>query len=658
MKVIKPLSVIPVFLFLCFMLINLGVSVSNAQESKHTLNANSDLTPVKLQLKWQHQFQFAGYYAAIEQGFYQQAGLDVTLIEPQIGTDPIQTVLNGQADFGVGTSEILLHYHQGAPLVVLAAIMQHSPLALAALSQHGVTNIHQLAAAPMMVEPNSLELLGYLKKEGVDIRQLQLVEHNFVVDDLLSGQVKSQSVYITDEPYLFAQKGLAMQYFQPIMAGIDFYGDNLFTSKTLLKQNPDLVEAFRQASLKGWAYAMDHPQQIVELIYSHYSQRKTRENLLFEAEKMRELMRPDLVELGYMNPGRWQHIAQVYAEMGLLPPQIELDGLLYQTPDIAYQKLKRQFYYAGLLILFIAALAALFYRQYHLANVSKKRFQALFLNAPISLIEIEPQGKILHWNRQAERTFNYPAQEAIGQNVFDLLVDQADIPAIKAVVTQAYEQNKITQSENDNHCKNGETLLCQWTNMPFNSDLKQNKRILCMARDITQEKHMADQLYRAAHYDSLTGLPNRRLMLDLLKQAISQASKQHTALAILFIDLNGFKAINDNHGHQVGDDVLKIVAQRIPEVLQRGDLFGRLSGDEFLVVIRSDGDSNDIQTQIEKIRHNLQQPMQTNHLTLQISASIGLSRYPQDAQDIEQLVRIADQSMYKVKAQHKTHTTE
>ena len=98
--------------------------------------------------------------------------------------------------------------------------------------------------------------------------------------------------------------------------------------------------------------------------------------------------------------------------------------------------------------------------------------------------------------------------------------------------------------------------------------------------------------------------------------------------------------------------MLKIVAKRIPQTLQQTDLFGRLSGDEFLVVINPVTDATAIQTQIETIRHSLAQPMQTDQHTLHISASIGVSLYPQDAQDIEQLVRIADQSMYKVKAQH------
>lgn len=105
-----------------------------------------ELISVRLQLKWQHQFQFAGYYAAIEKGYYREHGLDVSLIEAGPGVDPIQVVLDGEAEFGVGTSELVLTHHRGEPVIVLAVIMQHSPLAIAALNTPQISNIHQVAS--------------------------------------------------------------------------------------------------------------------------------------------------------------------------------------------------------------------------------------------------------------------------------------------------------------------------------------------------------------------------------------------------------------------------------------------------------------------------------------------------------------------------------
>jgi len=612
--------------------------------------------PIKLQLKWQHQFQFAGYYAAIAQGYYDDVGLDVSLIEAKPGINPIQQVLEGHADFGVGTSELLLNVNRGDPLVVLAVIMQHSPLALATLASSGITNIHQLAGQPMMIEPNSLELFAYLKSEGIDLQKLQLIEHNHLCTRLLNAEIGAMSVYTTDEPFAFSQLGQDVQLFRPSMAGIDFYGDNLFTTQTLLKQQPGLVEKFREASLKGWQYAMQHPEEMIELLSSEYASNKSQAHLRFEAEKMRDIMRPDLVEIGYMSLGRWQHIAQTYSQLGLLPERFAVEDMLYQAPDLAYQQLKQQLYYVLGLLVGLGLLAALFYHQFHLARVRQKRFEALFLNAPISLIEIDQQGKVFNWNREAENTFKYSQREAVGKNVFNLLVATQDVEAVKSVVNEAFNQNRITFSENSNQRKDGENLLCLWSNMPFESGHRNSKRILCMARDITQEKQLAAQLYYSAHYDNLTGLPNRALLLNLLKDAIADSKRYKSNLGVLFIDLNAFKAINDTCGHAVGDQVLIQSGLRIQQALRENDIVGRLSGDEFVAIIKNLNEPADIKKVVATIMRSVEQTIVVDELTLAISASIGTSVYPHESEDIQELLDRADQSMYRAKAESKQLT--
>ncbi len=615
--------------------------------------AATDLTPVKLQLKWQHQFQFAGYYAALSQGFYRQAGLDVTLLEAHAGQDSIQCVLDGKAEFGVGTSELLLHYREDDPVVILAAIMQHSPLALATLKSSVISNIHQVASQPLMLEPNSSELMAYLKNEGVDLERLQLVEHSHEIHDLIDGKVKVMSIYTTDETYEFEQKGLKYQLFRPVMSGIDFYGDNLFTTQAMIDQHPKLVEAFRQASLQGWKYAMQHPEEIADLILSDYSQRKSREHLLYEAGSMRELMKPDLVEIGYINPGRWQQIAYTYAQLGLLPETFDAGAMIYQTSDSAYQKLKQRLYYVVGGLVFMVLLAAIFYRQYHLANIRREQFQGLFENAPISLLEMDTDGVIHNWNKEAENTFHYSAKEAIGQNAFDLIVPQEEANSVNRIVDSAWASKQVVQLENTNVRKDGRRLLCQWSNMPFETEHKNEMRVISMARDITLEKEMEEKLYYAAHYDELTGLPNRSLVLNLLKEALADAKRHQTEMAILFIDLNDFKAINDTHGHLAGDEVIIQTANRIQQTVRESDLVGRLSGDEFLVVIKDLKSEEHLATVKTKIAEAIEQGILIEALRLTITASIGASLYPRDAEDIQQLISIADQAMYKVKAAYK-----
>ncbi|WP_373020103.1 ABC transporter substrate-binding protein [Thiomicrorhabdus sp.] len=614
------------------------------------LASPAGLTPVKLQLKWHHQFQFAGYYAALEKGYYRDAGLNVTLLEAGVGKDSIQAVLNDEAEFGVGTSEVLLNYYLGEPVVVLAAIMQHSPLALATLKSSGISNIHQLATQKMMIEPNSAELFAYLRNEGIDFDRLKLVEHTHHTQDLIDGKVKAMSIYTTDETFDFDSKGIDYQLFRPIASSIDFYGDNLFTTQDMIDRNPELVEAFRKASIEGWKYAMQHPEEIIDLILSKYSQRKTREHLRYEAEKMRDVMEPDLVEIGYFNPGRWQHIAYTYNQLGVLPEKFDVDGMLYQpNNDRAYQELKLRFYWAIGILLVVMLLAGIFYRQYHLANIRRKQYESLFLNAPVSLMEIDQKGVIYNWNLEAENTFQYSAKEAIKQSAYDLILPKEEIASIEKLIASTWQNGVITHFENQNIRKDGQALLCKWSNMPFESEYENQQRVICMARDITTEKALEERLYHAAHYDDLTGLPNRALVLSLLKDAMADAKRHETQLAILFIDLNKFKDINDTCGHLVGDEVLRVSAVRIQQALRQNDLVGRLSGDEFLAVIKDLKNNDHVQAVIDKIYQTLEPEIVFEDLVLNVSASIGVSLYPQDAKEVQELIRIADQSMYKVK---------
>ena len=287
------------------------------------------LEKVTLQLKWLHQIQFAGYYAAQEMGFYREAGLEVDIREALPGSDPISLVLQGQAQYGVGTSSLLLRRKQGAPVVVLGVIFQHSPLVFLARGTPEISSVHDLTGRRVMIEPLSDELLAYLRQEGVKPESLSGLDHSFDPKDLLAGRVDAISAYITDEPYFLDKARFPYLTLTPRSAGIDFYGDNLFTTEAELGRRPDRARAFLEASLKGWRYAMSHPEEIADLIIRRYGERHGRDYLLYEARQMQPLIQPDLVELGYMNPGRWHHIAATYASLGMLPADFPLEGFLY-----------------------------------------------------------------------------------------------------------------------------------------------------------------------------------------------------------------------------------------------------------------------------------------------------------------------------------------
>ena len=297
------------------------------------------LEKVVLQLKWTHQFQFAGYYAAVEQGYYRDAGLEVELREALPEQDTAREVTKGAADFGVGTSNLILLRAQGEPVVVLGVIYQHSPFVLISTEASGIRDIHELSQRTVMMEKDAAELLAYFKHEGIDLSKVDVVPHSFRLDDLLENKVQGMACYSTDQPFFLKQMGVGYRVFNPRAGGIDFYGDNLFTTEKQIKEHPERAKRFLDASLRGWKYAMAHQEEMVDLILAKYPQKHSREHLLFEAAETVKLVHPELIELGYINPGRWRNIANTYADLGFLKGDVDLRGFIYERdpkPNLAW----------------------------------------------------------------------------------------------------------------------------------------------------------------------------------------------------------------------------------------------------------------------------------------------------------------------------------
>jgi two-component system sensor histidine kinase/response regulator len=293
-------------------------------------SAAQALDVVTLQLKWLHQFQFAGYYAALEKGFYRDAGLEVEIREGGPNVDAVEDVVAGRADFGVGTSGALIARARGQKVLVLAAVFQHSPAILLVPRRAGVTSVFALQDRLLMDTPGSEDIAAMLKLAGVDYAKMPRIKHNGDPRDLVNGKADAMVAYSTNEPFVLEQLGVPYLAFSPRASGIDFYSDNLATSERQIEAHPARVAAFRAASLKGWQYALSHREEIVDLILRRYSQRKNREALLFEANQTEVLVQPDLIELGYQNPARWQAIAETYHSLGMLPEAKVPQGLMYR----------------------------------------------------------------------------------------------------------------------------------------------------------------------------------------------------------------------------------------------------------------------------------------------------------------------------------------
>jgi len=288
---------------------------------------------ITLQLKWNHQFQFAGYYAAIEQGYYREAGLDVHLREAVFGKDPVQAVIHGEAEYGVGTSSLLLNRAGGAPVVVLGVVFQHSPFVL--ITHEAVNDLHALLGKRIMLDINGSEVIAMLQRSGLSPDSYAHIEQTFDTVSWLQGDVDAMSAYITDEPYELSQRGIAYHIFNPVSFGVDFYGDNLFTTEQEILKHPQRVQAFRNASFKGWTYAMQHPDEMIQLITTKYHSQQPVAKLHYEANTMQSLLEHGFIPAGYMYAERWQSIVSTYQTLGLLPANFNLQGFIYH-PEVNF----------------------------------------------------------------------------------------------------------------------------------------------------------------------------------------------------------------------------------------------------------------------------------------------------------------------------------
>jgi PAS domain S-box-containing protein len=473
-----------VFWLLFFNLTHLNAQASEVKEK--------GLQDVTLSLKWTHQFQFAGFYIAKELGFYQQAGLNVTFLEAEPAIDPIQRVLDGQADFGVGTSDLILNYAAGDPVVLLGVTMQHSPLGLLTINPE-IQSMRNLFGKKIMIEENSAELFALLELNGLKREDFILHRHHLSLNDLISKKVDAMSIYKTTELADIMAKGIDFKVFYPTDSGIDFYGDNLFTTQAMVEQNLPLVEGFREASYRGWQYAMQNPDEAIRLILEKYVTNRTYEQLHFEAQIMRELMESNRIYPGKMTLSHWERMAQTYKDLGYITIIPDIQGMLY-FPEVKLAEMHHSLIKLtraiGLLLIILLILLAIVAYLY----LNRKFYQTLVQNVPLGLMVLDKDYQIKKWNKRAEQMFGWSKEEVINRSVFDFLVAHQDITGVRATLNKVlYDQIK-RQLINKNYTKSGEIITCSWTNTRVGEN--GSKRIICMAIDLSEPaelEHLASQ---------------------------------------------------------------------------------------------------------------------------------------------------------------------
>ncbi|WP_054544429.1 diguanylate cyclase domain-containing protein [Aeromonas dhakensis] len=624
---------------------------------------------VTVQLPWQHQFQFAGYYAAQAKGFYRAAGLDVTLRPAMTGTDVVNEVMSGNAQFGISGSDLLLARASGQPIVVLASMLQHSPLVLLTLERPDIRQPADLAGKRLMLEPGSQELQIYLNRHTPPESWIKQ-PYRQGLKALLAGKTDAISAYSTTEPFYLAKMGIPYRVFSPRSIDFDFYGDNLFTSERELNSRPERVYAFQQATLKGWRYAMDNPAEMIDWIVTKYPSGAGRDLLQFEADTTRELMQPDLVEPGYMQPERWQQIARNYLDAGLLSALPDLEHFLY-NPDRERIRQQRQLLdksvaVAMLITLSLLTLLGIFCYLYLRLRQEARGRQRLTRELAQSeqhyRFVAENSADVIWTMDTTTLRFRYvsPAiQPLSGYDPTDVLtlplrqlIPETSRKQLRAELSGSlaawqrgdHEQTRCVIRTQLRH-KEGHLVATETITTLHGNEQGQPDAILGVTRDITERAAREEMMRRLAFYDPLTNLPNRRLLQQRLKEVMEGKVAQ---LALLFIDLDHFKPINDTFGHETGDVLLNMVAERMRHCVRERDLVARLGGDEFVILLPDTGD--EALTVADHLHQRLRHPFRIDEeQELRISSSIGVALYPEHGTDPKTLMHHADQAMYQAK---------
>jgi diguanylate cyclase (GGDEF)-like protein/PAS domain S-box-containing protein len=273
-------------------------------------------------------------------------------------------------------------------------------------------------------------------------------------------------------------------------------------------------------------------------------------------------------------------------------------------------------------------------------------------NTPLALVEWSADMRVKRWSPQAAAIFGWSPGEVLGHTAGDFgLVHAESLESVRAHIGQLSQGNeRRNRILSRNMTKDGRVIWCQWYNSALYDDHGRLTSILSLAEDVTARMDAEEQLRQAAVHDALTGLPNRNSLAARLEHAIMRVNRSGDRLALLFIDLDRFKKVNDTLGHAAGDEVLRQAAARIRASVREVDTVARLGGDEFVVLLETDVRVDTPGIIGERIRMGFQSPFDWKGTEVRCGASIGVSLYPDHARDSAALLASADEAMYREKS--------
>ena len=283
-------------------------------------------------------------------------------------------------------------------------------------------------------------------------------------------------------------------------------------------------------------------------------------------------------------------------------------------------------------------------------TVSKKYVDNIIKNMTGGLVVVSPSGTIQTVNQVTLAMFGYNEDELLGKMAATLLTPEDESLFSSSLINTLEKNGPMKDREITCLTKNGRRFPAHFSGSAMHHEAGSLEGIICVFNDITELKKAEHTLKKMAHYDALTGVANRNLFFEKLENSIREAQREERIFALLYLDLDKFKAINDSMGHEIGDLVLKTVASRLQEVVRTGDMVARMGGDEFTIILNALHSPADAEILAKKITKTIAAPVAANGFDCTLGVSIGISLFPKDGSHTEILVNKADYAMYLAKA--------
>lgn len=661
------------------------------------------LEKVSLQLDWKYQFEFAGFIMAKEKGFYKDAGLDVDLLEYQAGIDTVEQVLAQKNNYGIHNSSVIIHEGALQPVILLATYYQQSPLIF--VTSKDIKTPKDLIGKTVMgtkdeLKYSSLALL--LDHFFITRNNTNFTEHSFNIEDFIQHKVDAISAFRTNQLFELDQLNIEYNIIDPADFGFFMSAVNLFTSQEEALQHPERTRKFIDASNQGWAYALQHPDETIAVIYNQYSQRKTMAALAHEVVVSKKMMLLDFFDIGAINTDlSFRAIKQLH-HSGLLSAEQELgtflfDDLLAKNSHNVILNAQQQLYLqnkkaikmcvdphwmpfesiqngkhlgiaADLISSFSsqlpipiqlvetsswqASLQAIQDRQcdiLSLASLTPDRstylnFTEPYLKFPLVMATTYDKFFISDIADVREKKLGVVKGYAVAETLKDTIegINIVDVDSIEdglkqvengqlygyidnIVVIAASVQKQFpgmlkisARLDDDVHLsiatRKDEPILQEIfqklvtsikpedTQRAYNKwvSVKQEisfdysimwkifSGIIILAAGFTfhnyQLRNLNQRLKTLSITDKLTNLYNRVKIDEVLIEQKAEIDRYKTEAAIILLDIDLFKQVNDNFGHPVGDTVLKDFATILKRNVRTTDYAGRWGGEEFIII--------------------------------------------------------------------------